>query len=196
MLNSETNSNRRQSSTFMETLQDKLKDIKNFSNWSAKEQMVAVTAVGVIFGALLPVVAVALPVAATDAAVALTLFFAVKAVEYGYKGLKWSAEKTWEGAKYTARKIKAGYEHSVDSLKRGSGKVKSAIGSALETVGHRISSTGEDMNTSYKLTDSTDTGVLLLTEDGKKEYNSINANYGLADKERAGNGRLFGLHGI
>ncbi|MCM1001411.1 MAG: hypothetical protein KTV72_03725, partial [Wolbachia endosymbiont of Melophagus ovinus] len=116
----------------METLQDKLKDIKNFSNWSAKEQMVAVTAVGVIFGALLPVVAVALPVAATGAAVALTLFFAVKAVEYGYKGLKWSAEKTWEGAKYTAGKIKAGavyakdsvkkgYENSVDSLKRGSG---------------------------------------------------------------------------
>jgi hypothetical protein len=50
-------------SAFMETVQDKLKDIKNFSNWSAKEQMIAVGAVGVMVGALLPFVAVASPVA-------------------------------------------------------------------------------------------------------------------------------------
>ncbi|WCR58853.1 MAG: hypothetical protein PG978_000267 [Wolbachia endosymbiont of Ctenocephalides felis wCfeF] len=145
MTNHETNLDSKQSSTFMGTLQDKLKDIKNFSNWPAKEQMVAVTAVGVIFGALLPVVAVALPVAAAGAAVALTLFFAVKAVEYGYKGLKWSAEKTWEGAKYTAGKIKAGavyvkdsvkegYEHSVDSLKREAHLVRDRITDARNAL--------------------------------------------------------------
>ncbi|MFP3035686.1 MAG: hypothetical protein ACEY3A_01415 [Wolbachia sp.] len=150
MLNPETNSNRRQSSTFMETLQDKLKDIKNFSNWSAKEQMVAVTAVGVIFGALLPVVAVALPVAATGAAVALTLFFAVKAVEYGYKGLKWSAEKTWEGAKYTAGKIKAGAVYAKDSVKEAASSLKQVVregtSSALKKMGEGVQNLGGKMN--------------------------------------------------
>ncbi|MDR3132032.1 MAG: hypothetical protein LBU02_02995 [Rickettsiales bacterium] len=117
MPNNEMNLNRVEpSSTFMGTLQNKLKDIKNFSNWSTKEQMVAVTAVGVIFGALLPVVAVALPVAAAGAAVALTLFFAVKAVEYGYKGLKWSAEKTWEGLKSLGKGIKDGTSTAADRL--------------------------------------------------------------------------------
>ncbi|MGL9718293.1 MAG: actin-bundling T4SS effector WalE1 family protein [Wolbachia sp.] len=142
MLNHEQqNSSPKQNSTFIGTVQDKLKDIKNFSNWSAKEQIVAVGAVGIIFGALLPVLAAALPVAATFAAVALTLFFAYKAVEYTFKGLKWSAEKTVDGAKYTAEKVKdasvytagkikngavraghavkEGYEHSVNSLKKG-----------------------------------------------------------------------------
>jgi hypothetical protein len=51
-------------------------------------------------------VAVALPVAATGPIVALTPFFAVKAVEYTFKGLKWSAEKTVDGPKYTAGKVK------------------------------------------------------------------------------------------
>ncbi|MEY2392894.1 actin-bundling T4SS effector WalE1 family protein [Wolbachia endosymbiont of Tettigetta isshikii] len=150
MLNSETNSNRRQSSTFMETLQDKLKDIKNFSKWSAKEQMVAVTAVGVIFGALLPVVAVALPVAATGAAVALTLFFAVKAVEYGYKGLKWSAEKTLEGSEYTAGKIKAGAVYAKDSVKEAASSLKQAAregtSSALKKMGEGVQNLGRKMS--------------------------------------------------
>lgn len=145
MTNHETNLDSKQSSTFMGTLQNKLKDIKNFSNWPAKEQMVAVTAVGVIFGALLPVVAVALPVAAAGAAVALTLFFAVKAVEYGYKGLKWSAEKTWEGAKRVGEQIKKvavrakdsvkeGYENSVDSLKREAHLVRDRITDARNAL--------------------------------------------------------------
>ncbi|MCA4774873.1 hypothetical protein IHO40_01715 [Wolbachia endosymbiont of Mansonella ozzardi] len=136
MSNHETDLNLRQSSTFMETLQDKLKDIKNFSNWSAKEQMVAVTAVGMIFGTLLPVVTVALPVAAAGAAVALTLFLAVKAVEYAFKGLRWSAEKTWEGAKCVGSKIKDDYEHSLDSLKRGAKNAADRFGGSLKEFAH------------------------------------------------------------
>ncbi len=136
----------KKNSPFMETVQDKLKDIKNFSNWSAKEQMIAVGAVGVMVGALLPFVAVALPVAATGAIVALTLFFAYKAVEYTFKGLKWSAEKTVDGAKYTAGKIKdgavhakdkvkEGYEHSVNSLKKGA----SFVGERVANKFHKAS---------------------------------------------------------
>ncbi|MDR2978057.1 MAG: hypothetical protein LBU56_01235 [Rickettsiales bacterium] len=135
----------KQSSTFMGTLQDKLKNIKNFSNWSAKEQMVAVSAVGMVFGALLPVVAVALPVAAAGAAVALTLFFAVKAVEYAFTGLKWSAEKTWEGAKrigeqiervavHAGNAVKKGYKCSVDSLEREAHLVRDRITDARNVL--------------------------------------------------------------
>ncbi|MDE5059180.1 hypothetical protein OZD66_05085 [Wolbachia endosymbiont of Drosophila baimaii] len=119
--------------------------------------MVAVGAVGVMVGALLPFVAVALPVAATGAIVALTLFFAYKAVEYTFKGLKWSAEKTVDGAKYTAEKVKdastyaagkirdgavhvkdkvkEGYEHSVDSLKKGA----SFVGEGVANKFHKAS---------------------------------------------------------
>ncbi|WP_338406293.1 actin-bundling T4SS effector WalE1 family protein [Wolbachia endosymbiont (group A) of Longitarsus flavicornis] len=142
LANEQTNSSPiKKNSTFMETVQGKLKNIKDFSNWSAKEQMVAAGAVGAMVSALLPFVAVALPAAAIGAVGALTLFFAYKAVECTFKGLKWSAEKTVDGAKYTAGKVKdastyaagkardgavharnsvkEGYEHSVDSLKRG-----------------------------------------------------------------------------
>ncbi|WP_353282972.1 hypothetical protein [Wolbachia endosymbiont (group A) of Pogonocherus hispidulus] len=114
----------KKNSTFMETVQDKLKDIKNFSNWSAKEQMIAVGAVGVMVGALLPFVAVALPVAATGAIVALTLFFAYKAVEYTFKGLKWSAEKTVDGAKNLYETAKGGAVHARDKVGEGVDSLK------------------------------------------------------------------------
>uniref|UniRef100_A0A1B0FG49 Uncharacterized protein n=1 Tax=Glossina morsitans morsitans TaxID=37546 RepID=A0A1B0FG49_GLOMM len=108
--------------------------------------MVSVGAVGVMVGALLPFVAAALPVAATGAIVALTLFFAVKAVEYTFKGLKWSAKKTVDGAKYTAGKVrdgavhvkdkvKDGCEHSVDSLKKGA----SFVGEGVANKFHKAS---------------------------------------------------------
>ncbi|NUX01537.1 hypothetical protein GO685_03440 [Wolbachia endosymbiont of Madathamugadia hiepei] len=130
--NHETNmvSNEKQLSIFTKTFNKLFKENKEssmfdrFSSLDAKEKMLAVTAVGVIFGALLPVVAVALPVTTAGAAVALTLFFAVKAVEYGYKGLKCSAEKTWKGAKYTAGKTKDGAVYVKDSVKRGARFVK------------------------------------------------------------------------
>ncbi|MFP3015324.1 MAG: hypothetical protein ACEY3B_03305 [Wolbachia sp.] len=147
LVSEQTNSSPvKKNSTFMETVQDKLKDIKNFSNWSAKEKMIAVGAVGMMVGPLVLFVAAALPFAATGAIVALTLFFAVKAVEYTFKGLKWSAEKTVDGAKYIGGKIKdgavhakdkvkEGYENTVDSLKRGA----SFVGEGVANKFHKAS---------------------------------------------------------
>ncbi|MDG7057292.1 MAG: hypothetical protein LKM43_04050 [Wolbachia endosymbiont of Penenirmus auritus] len=162
------------------------------TNWSAIAPASATAATATVAAA--PVIGIVIGTI-IGAAVLVGASYAVWRYRAEIKaGFKYAAEKTVGGAKHTAGKIKAGavyvkdsvkkgYENSVDSLERGAGKVKSAIGSALETVGHKISSTGEDMNTSYKLTDSTDTGVLLLTEDGKKEYNSIrNALRNISDK--------------
>ncbi|WP_395462691.1 hypothetical protein [Wolbachia endosymbiont of Cantharis cryptica] len=145
LVSEQTNSSSvKKKSTFMETVQNKLKDIKNFSNWSAKEQIVAVSVVGVIFGALLPFVAVALPVAATGAIVALTLFFAYKAVEYGYEGLKLSARKAAYGAKdlygkakegavHVKDKVKEGCENTVGSLRRGTSRAALNLSNKIES---------------------------------------------------------------
>ncbi|MDR0773459.1 MAG: hypothetical protein LBE46_04035 [Wolbachia pipientis] len=138
LVSEQTNSSSvKKNSTFMETVQDKLKDIKNFSNWSAKEQIVAVGAVGVMVGVLVPFVAVALPVAAIGAIVALTLFFAVKAVEYIFKGLKWSAEKTVDGAKYTAGKIRDGAVHATDKIKSSTSHVVHNVAQSLDRLSSR-----------------------------------------------------------
>ncbi|MDM8335089.1 actin-bundling T4SS effector WalE1 family protein [Wolbachia pipientis] len=137
-----TDSSPKQSSTFVKTLQGKLKDIKNFSNWSEKEQMVAVSVAGTIFGAAFPFLVILFPAAATGAVVALTLFFAFEAVKYTFKGLKWSAEKTVEGARYTAGKIRDSYEYSVDSLKKGadfvSEKAKEKTSGILSTAANKL----------------------------------------------------------
>ncbi|MDG7056205.1 MAG: hypothetical protein LKM44_01805 [Wolbachia endosymbiont of Meromenopon meropis] len=120
MLSHEIDSNFKQpSSASEEGLQNKLIDVKNFFDWTQKKQILTVIAVGTIFGALLPIIAIALPTAVIGIAAALTFFFVAKAIEYGYKGFKWSTEKTWEVQRYTAEKIKDGYKHSIDSLKNG-----------------------------------------------------------------------------
>ncbi|OAL99723.1 actin-bundling T4SS effector WalE1 family protein [Wolbachia endosymbiont of Dactylopius coccus] len=183
----QTSSISKQSSTFMETVQDKLKDIKNFSNWSAKEQMIAVGAVGVMVGALLPFVAVALPVAATGAIVALTLFFAVKAVEYTFKGLKWSAEKTVEGAKYTAGKVKDASVYTAEKAREGYYSVKGAIssvgraaregtGAKLGKMGRSLSNLSESMSSldaiPYSIGNEGQT-VVLKTEEETRNFNSV-----------------------
>ncbi|WP_349968027.1 hypothetical protein [Wolbachia endosymbiont of Armadillidium arcangelii] len=95
------------------------RSIKDFSIWSAEKQILAVSAAGGLFAAALPLLLAAAPLAATGAMIGLALFFSVKAVQSGYKGLKWSAEKTVEGAKHIGGKVKDGYEYSVGSLKRG-----------------------------------------------------------------------------
>ncbi|XCA33518.1 MAG: hypothetical protein ABS808_01495 [Wolbachia endosymbiont of Polyergus mexicanus] len=188
LVSEQTNSSPvKKNSPFMETVQDKLKDIKNFSNWSAKEQMIAVGAVGVMVGALLPFVAVALPVAATGAIVALTLFFAVKAVEYTFKGLKWSAEKTVEGAKYSAGKIKDGAKYSAEKTREGYHSVKGAIssvgkaikngtGTALGEMGHSLSNLSESMSSldsiPYSAGNKNKT-VVLRTEEKTRNFNSV-----------------------
>jgi hypothetical protein len=168
-MSGQTNSSpAKKNSAFMETVQDKLKDIKNFSNLSAKEQMIAVGAVGVMVGVLLPFVAVALPVAATGVIVALTLFFAVKAVEYTFKGLKWSAEKTVEGAKYiggkirdgavySKNKVKEGYEYSAASLERGVSfvgeKVKKGASRVTEAAANKLYNGAGSENYSDRIND-------------------------------------------
>ncbi len=177
----------KKNSPFMETVQDKLKDIKNFSNWSAKEQMIAVGAVGVMVGALLPFVAVALPVAATGAIVALTLFFAVKAVEYTFKGLKWSAEKTVEGAKYTAGKVKDASVYTAEKAREGYYSVKGAIssvgratregtGAMLGKMGRSLSNLSESMSSldaiPYSIGNEGQT-VVLKTEEKTRNFNSV-----------------------
>ncbi|MFP3021232.1 MAG: hypothetical protein ACEY3F_08085 [Wolbachia sp.] len=177
----------KKNSTFMETVQDKLKDIKNFSNWSAKEQMVAVGAVGVMVGALLPFVAVALPVAATGAIVALTLFFAVKAVEYTFKRLKWSAEKTVDGAKYTAEKVKDASVYTAEKAREGYYSVKGAIssvgratregtGATLGKMGRSLSNLSESMSSLDAIPYSIDNEgqtVVLKTEEKTRNFNSV-----------------------
>ncbi|WP_425386521.1 actin-bundling T4SS effector WalE1 family protein [Wolbachia endosymbiont (group A) of Barypeithes pellucidus] len=184
----------KKNSPFMETVQDKLKDIKNFSNWSAKEQMIAVGAVGVMVGALLPFVAVALPVAATGAIVALTLFFAYKAVEYTFKGLKWSAEKTVDGAKYTAGKVKDASVYTAEKAREGYYSVKEAVssvgqatregtssalramGDGVQKFGRKMSNGGASMSSldaiPYSIGNEGQT-VVLKTEEKTRNFNSV-----------------------
>ncbi|WP_253302614.1 actin-bundling T4SS effector WalE1 family protein [Wolbachia endosymbiont of Psylliodes chrysocephala] len=188
LVSAQTNSSPvKKNSPFMETVQDKLKDIKNFSNWSAKEQMVAVGAVGVMVGALLPFVAVALPIVATGAIVALTLFFAVKAVEYTFKGLKWSAEKTVDRAKYTAGKVKDASVYTAEKAREGYYSVKGAIssvgratrertGATLGKMGRSLSNLSESMSSLDAIPYSIDNEgqtVVLKTEEKTRNFNSV-----------------------
>ncbi|WP_341812198.1 hypothetical protein [Wolbachia endosymbiont (group A) of Conops quadrifasciatus] len=159
----------KKNSPFMETVQDKLKDIKNFSNWSAKEQMIAV---GVMVGALLPFVAVALPVAATGAIVALTLFFAVKAVEYTFKGLKWSAEKTVDGAKYTAEKVKDASTYAAGKIRDGAVCAKDKIKSSTSHVVHNVSQSLDRLSSQTNYSDAM-LNSQLLSGDAKNKIVSI-----------------------
>ncbi|MGL9778765.1 MAG: actin-bundling T4SS effector WalE1 family protein, partial [Wolbachia sp.] len=204
MLNSqETNSvsNKKQSSIFTETFnklfRNENKDssmFDRFSSLNAKEKMLAVSAVGAIAGALLPVVLVALPGAAvgiaavaTIAAVALTLFFAYKAVEYTLKGLKWSAEKTVDGAKYTAEKVKDASVYTAEKAREGYHSVKGAIssvkratregtGATLGKMGRSLSNLSESMSSldaiPYSIGNEGQT-VVLKTEEKTRNFNSV-----------------------
>ncbi|MDR1139775.1 MAG: hypothetical protein LBJ80_02495 [Rickettsiales bacterium] len=195
MLEQETSmvSNEKQSNIFTETFNKLFKENKEssmfdrFSSLDAKEKMLAVSTVGVIFGTLLPFVLVALPVAATGAAVALTLFFAVKAVEYAFKGLKWSAEMTWKGAKDVGGKIKDGAVYVKDSVKEAASSAKQATrertDSALRTMGDRVQKFGIGMSNSGASMSSLDNipysiepygqTVVLKTEEKTKNFNSV-----------------------
>ncbi len=128
-----------------ERMTDLLKGDTEFSKMKQGDKILVVSTASGLFTAVLPLLAVGATLAIPGAIVGLALYFAVKvavkAVQSGYKGLKWSAEKTVDGAKYTAGKVKdastyaagkvrdgamhvkdkvkEGYEHSVDSLKKG-----------------------------------------------------------------------------
>ncbi len=179
-MSGQTNSSpAKKNSAFMETVQDKLKDIKNFSNWSAKEQMIAVGAVGVMVGALLPFVAVALPVAATGAIVALTLFFAVKAVEYTFKGLKWSAEKTVDGAKYIGGKIRDGAVRAQDKIKSSTSHVVHNVSQSLDRLSSQTNYSDAMLNSQLLSGDAKDKIVSI-----KEQLMGIFNNKEIANKDK------------
>ncbi|WP_353287317.1 hypothetical protein [Wolbachia endosymbiont (group B) of Gerris lacustris] len=100
-----------------------LKGDKKFSELNKEDKDIAWKLAQGLFIATIPLLVAEVIIAAPFAIVGFTLLFAVKvavkAVQSGYKGLKWSAEKTVEGAKHIGGKIKDGYEYSADSLKRG-----------------------------------------------------------------------------
>ena len=104
-------------------IMDLVKGDTEFSKMKQGDQALVIGTASGLFTAVLPLLAVGATLAIPGAIVGLTLYFAakvaVKAVQSGYKGLKWSAEKTVEGAKHIGGKIKDGYEYSADSLKRG-----------------------------------------------------------------------------
>lgn len=116
-------------------IMDLLKGDTEFSKMKKGDQALVVGTASGLFAAVLPFLAVGATLAIPSAIVGFTLFFAVKvavkAVQSGYKGLKWSAEKTVEGAKHIGGKIKDGYEYSADSLKRGASFVSEGAANKL-----------------------------------------------------------------
>ncbi|WP_341817908.1 MULTISPECIES: actin bundler [unclassified Wolbachia] len=144
-----------------ERITDLLKGDTKFSKMKQGDKILVVSAASGLFTAVLPLLAVGATLAIPGAIVGLALYFAVKVavktVQSGYKGLKWSAEKTVDGAKYTAGKVKdastyaagkvrdgavhvkdkvkEGYEHSVDSLKKGA----SFVGEGVANKFHKAS---------------------------------------------------------
>ncbi|WP_156517990.1 MULTISPECIES: actin bundler [unclassified Wolbachia] len=133
-----------------ERITDLLKGDTEFSKMKQGDKILVVSTASGLFTAVLPLLAVGATLAIPGAIVGLALYFAVKvavkAVQSGYKGLKWSAEKTVDGAKYTAGKVrdgavhvkdkvKEGYEHSVDSLKKGA----SFVGEGVANKFHKAS---------------------------------------------------------
>jgi len=118
-----------------ERITDLLKGDTEFSKMKQGDQALVVGTASGLFAAVLPLLAVGATLAIPSAIVGLTLFYAakvaVKAVQSGYKGLKWSAEKTVEGAKHIGGKIKDGYEYSADSLKRGASFVSEGAANKL-----------------------------------------------------------------
>ncbi len=144
-----------------ERMTDLLKGDTEFSKMKQGDKILVVSTASGLFTAVLPLLAVGATLAIPGAIVGLALYFAVKvavkAVQSGYKGLKWSAEKTVDGAKYTAGKVKdastyaagkvrdgamhvkdkvkEGYEHSVDSLKKGA----SFVGEGVANKFHKAS---------------------------------------------------------
>ncbi|WP_341818776.1 hypothetical protein [Wolbachia endosymbiont (group B) of Ennomos erosarius] len=157
------------------------------SDLSSKEKILAVSVAGAIFASALPIVAVALPLAVPGAIVALTLFFAYKAVEYTFKGLKWSAEKTVDGAEYTAGKIRKAAEYSAEKAREGYYSVKGAIssvgratkegtGAALGKMGRSLSNLSGSMSSldaiPYSIGNEGQT-VVLKTEEKTRNFNSV-----------------------
>ncbi len=165
--------------------------IKGFSTWSTGKQALVVGTASGLFAAVLPLLAVGATLAIPGAIVGLTLFFAakvaVKAVQSGYKGLKWSAEKTVEGAKHIGGKIKDGAVYAKNSVKETASSVKQAtqerasstlrkMGDNIQNLGRKMSDNGASMSSldgiAYSIGNEDQT-VILQTKEKTRSFNSV-----------------------
>ncbi|APR98044.1 actin-bundling T4SS effector WalE1 family protein [Wolbachia endosymbiont of Folsomia candida] len=164
---------RQQKNEFFKLLK---KSVEDFADWPTQKQALAISSVGAIVFAALPILAIALPLAATGAVVSLALFFAVKAVSYAFQGLKWSGEKVVKGLGYVAKQAgegaKKGYEDSRDSLKRGYGHSKEKI---KERASSMLNATADKL---YRLAGETNylNEIKKFTPEELKKVNEIREN--------------------
>ncbi|UPA54746.1 hypothetical protein MWH06_01565 [Wolbachia pipientis] len=174
-----------------ERITDLLKGDTEFSRMKQGDKALVIGAASGLFTAMLPLLVVGTILAIPGAIVGLTLYFAVKvaikAVQSGYKGLKWSSEKTVEGAKHIGEKIKDGAMYAKNSLKEAASSVGQATregtSSALKTMGNSVQKLGRKMSNSgasvssldgipYSI-DNEDQTVVLKTEEKTKNFNSV-----------------------
>ncbi|WP_343288670.1 hypothetical protein [Wolbachia endosymbiont of Encarsia formosa] len=174
-----------------ERITDLLKGDTEFSKMKQGDKALVVGTASGLFTAVLPLLAVGATLAIPGAIVGLTLFFAVKvavkAVLSGYKGLKWSAEKTVEGAKHIGRKIKDGAVYAKNSVKETASSVKQAtqerasstlrkMGDNIQNLGRKMSDSGASMSSldgiAYSIGNEDQT-VILKTKEKTRSFNSV-----------------------
>lgn len=174
-----------------ERITDLLKGDTEFSKMKKGDQALVVGTASGLFAAVLPLLAVGATLAIPSAIVGLTLFFAakvaVKAVQSGYKGLKWSAEKTVEGAKHIGGKIKDGAVYAKNSVKETASSVKQAtqerasstlrkMGDNIQNLGRKMSDSGASMSSldgiAYSIGNEDQT-VILKTKEKTRSFNSV-----------------------
>ncbi|MFP3025592.1 MAG: hypothetical protein ACEY3L_04870, partial [Wolbachia sp.] len=121
-----------------ERITDLLKGDTEFSKMKQGDKILVVSAASGLFTAVLPLLAVGATLAIPGAIVGLALYFAVKVavktVQSGYKGLKWSAEKTVDGAKYTAEKVKDASTYAAGKVRDGAVHVKDKVGEGVDSL--------------------------------------------------------------
>ncbi|WP_341810869.1 hypothetical protein [Wolbachia endosymbiont (group B) of Chesias legatella] len=167
-----------------ERITDLLKGDTEFSRMKQGDQALVVGTASGLFTALLPLLAVGVTLAIPGAIVGLTLYFAVKvavkSVQSGYKGLKWSAEKTVEGAQYTAGTIKKGFINARDSLKEAGSsvaqKTREGTSDTLKKVGSKLGNLGSSISNLDSIPYSIDLQsqtVVLKTEEKTKNFNNV-----------------------
>ncbi|WP_265030554.1 actin-bundling T4SS effector WalE1 family protein [Wolbachia endosymbiont (group B) of Athalia cordata] len=172
-------------------IMDLVKGDTEFSKMKQGDKALVVGTASGLFTAVLPLLAVGATLAIPGAIVGLTLFFAVKvavkAVQSGYKGLKWSAEKTVEGAKHIGGKIKDGAVYAKNSVKETASSVKQAtqerasstlrkMGDNIQNLGRKMSDSGASMSSldviPYSIGNEDQT-VILKTEEKTRNFNSV-----------------------
>ncbi|MFJ5424018.1 actin-bundling T4SS effector WalE1 family protein [Wolbachia endosymbiont of Drosophila barbarae] len=174
-----------------ERITDLLKGDTEFSKMKQGDKILVVSAASGLFTAVLPLLAVGATLAIPGAIVGLALYFAVKVavktVQSGYKGLKWSAEKTVDGAKYTAGKVKDTSVYTAEKAREGYYSVKGAIssvgratrertGATLGKMGRSLSNLSKSMSSLDAIPYSIDNEgqtVVLKTEEKTRNFNSV-----------------------